>query len=842
MVGRKAHESSATPVGHLRASPATAEAVAGADAIAFLVGSYDGSGNYGDIAQLDAALSLLDRVGADLLALPVIEQQLAAAHETLAGDLLNPPRHVLYFDESANPGDDGLVELKPLEGLDLALTYLYGGGFLNPSWGPRKLAMLRAVEEVAFWAGRAIRFATGQQVDPKWIASLESPDAEMLRRFELLAGRDDASAMALGELVDGPVPNSGDDAVGVLAQADPLRGPAEARSPLEVNVHIAEHGWVTDDPDSLRDFDLRLLAELARFAERPLRVRPLLAYIDPRSDERPGLARFAAACAEHRLELDRPLVLRPATLAEVAADLGEADLTISCSYHVALTSLLLGVPTAILQDNAYYAQKAAGLLADFGLPPEFSPSSREDPVLAARRIASHLFDSEQRGETRRDLDRGGAQARERRLATEKKLLSLIEGGLRSGGPRHEIAHIRTSSGELSFEARLEGVEPKQIWLRTSSEVEPTADAVLPTALMPAMRKGGELTVDGSLDPRLLRMQREFQAIQRAWSRDWTFDDPPLREVDVVARARPGDRRPRTGRVAAFFSGGVDSFSTVLAEEDVTDLIFVRGLDIVESFTHQEDLAERVERRLGEAAEELGLPLHVVDTNLRDLSEATGWQRPLARWETYYNSALAAVALFLEPLFDRILISTEFAYGDQLRLGASWMVDQLWGTENMEVVDVGGLQSRIERIEQIAANPVVQKTLRVCWQNPGGAYNCGRCRKCLLTMATLEAVGELERFETFPSEIDLDGLETVLQELRIAPHLAFCEEAYEATRRSGHNPDLEAALARLVAAGRKKLGRDGNPAAEAEARLEEVLGSRSWRITAPLRRLANRNRS
>jgi polysaccharide pyruvyl transferase WcaK-like protein len=828
----------------LTATPQTAAAIADGDRLAILVGGYDGSGNYGDIALLDAALALIDRIEPSFLVLPVIEQQFAATHEQMAAELINRPEHVLCFSPGGEPAE-GLVVVEPPAGLRLAVSYLYGGGFLNPSWGERKLGMQRAVEELIANANRVVRLASGQQVDPDWIAGLGIADTAMLRRFELWGARDDASAAALAGLTAaGPAINTGDDAVSILSAPSVTEQPDQPPSSLDVNVHFAEHEWVTDRPNQVRDFNVQLLAEFSRLAEQDLRVRPLLAYLDPRIDERTGLERFAKDCAAHGIEVDEPLVMRPASIEDRLADLRGAALTISASYHVALTSLLSAIPTALLRDNDYYAQKARGLLSDFGLPDEFAPRSTDDPLAAARAIATHLLDPEARRQTRRDLKVAAAHVRERRGEAEERIQALVagEGKATDRGPRHEITDVQRVDGELSFEVRLEGVEPKRIWLRTPLDVVPPPDAALPVAMMPAMRTGGTLTMSEQVSPRVLGMQREFQAIERAWSRNWAFGDPPLREVEVIAPTRPVESRPKTGRVAAFFSGGVDSFATVLREPDITDLIFVRGLDILPRLAHQDGLADRVEERLQAAADELGLPLITVDTNLRDLSEATGAERPLARWEAFYNSALAAVALFLEPLFDRVLISTEFPYEDQIGMGSSWMVDQLWGTENMEIADVGGLQGRVGRIEQIAGHPVAQKTLRVCWQNPDGAYNCGRCRKCMLTMASLEAIGRLEEFQTFPSELDLERLGQMSSEVQVGPQLLFCEEALEAVRLRDC-VDLERALSQLVAGARQRLGLDEDRladaeqrAAEAEAKLGEVLGSRSWRVTAPLRRL------
>jgi GT2 family glycosyltransferase len=362
------------------------------------------------------------------------------------------------------------------------------------------------------------------------------------------------------------------------------------------------------------------------------------------------------------------------------------------------------------------------------------------------------------------------------------------------GPHHEVANLKAAPGELSFEARI-GRQTQQVWFRSETPVVPSADAALATCLMPAMRSGGTLELSEPVSPRLLRTQREFQAVQRAWSLDWEFGDPPLREVEVVAPTRvPQPATP--GRVAAFFSGGVDSWSTVLANPDVTDLIFVRGIDLMPKLAHPAGRADRVEARLGEAAAELGLPLHVVETNLRELSD------PLARWETYYGCAVAAVGLFLSPLFERVLIAGDSDYEVQGPLGTNWMVDQLWSTEQLEIVDDGGRRSRIQRLAAIVGHPLVQRTLRVCWENPEGAYNCGRCRKCLMTMIGLEALGVRQRIATFPPKLDLEAVEAI--EISASVLLPLWEDVLDASR-GARRPDLERAVETVVSSGKRRLG-------------------------------------
>ncbi len=424
-------------------------------------------------------------------------------------------------------------------------------------------------------------------------------------------------------------------------------------------------------------------------------------------------------------------------------------------------------------------------------------------------------------------------------------------------PVQRISDLRCEPGELSFEVRLGGGEPQRIWFRSETEVTPSADAALAACLMPAMRNGGSLEIDAPISPRLLHNQREYQAIQRSWSYAWKYDEEPLEEVEVEAPPRAETPTSPTGRVAAFFSGGVDSFATILGNPEVTDLVFIRGVDILPRLAHQDGLADQVEERLLEAAAELGKPLHVIETNVRDLSD------PLIRWECFFSCPLLAVSHFFAPLFDRVLITGDTDHETQPLIGTAMMIDHLWSNECLEVEDFGGRLSREQRIELIAAHPVVRRTLRTCWENPDGAYNCGRCRKCLMTMISLEAIGARQGVETFPPELDFERLDELELNQRIS--LTLCEDLLATVRDRGRT-DLEPTVAAFVEKGRRSLGlaqtyrarpsRSGVPetlsgveleALEAEVetlegQLKTVLESRSWRLTKPLRRPGNRLRA
>jgi hypothetical protein len=444
----------------LFATPATAEAIAGAGAIVTLVGGYDGSGNFGDIVQLDAALALVGRLSPAVVPVPVLERQYLASHRELGEEGRDVAPLAVFFDPDGDI-DDELVPVAAPVDLAFGASYLYGGGYLNRLWGPRKLAMLAAAEALHAAGGSApsCRLASGLQAEPEWLAD---GGAAALEGFDLLGARDPLSQEGLAQLgAPAAVSASGDDAVGLLRHLSPP-APREDDGTLRLNLHFSEHAWVSERPRELLDFHAGFAAELGRLAARPVVAQPLIAYLDRRVDERPGLERLREACAARGVEITEPLVLRPQALAEAAAKLGGASLTLSCSYHVALTSLLLEVPTVLIADNPYYEQKAAGLRKDFGLPAPFSASSAGEPAAGAAEIAALLFDLDRASDLRARLAAAGARLRLRRIEAELELLARLAAAATSALAERTLA--------LGERLRLRSAEPAELRAQLSALV------------------------------------------------------------------------------------------------------------------------------------------------------------------------------------------------------------------------------------------------------------------------------------------------------------------------------------------------------------------------------------
>lgn len=421
----------------LLAEPDTTSGRPDARVAVFLVGGYDGSGNFGDMLQLQAALELLGGLGGVVLPVVVIEREHRSGHaELAAGSPVLASAPVCCFDASGTRAD-GLVPLALPRGLTVAALYFYGGGYLNAAWGARKLAMARAVGRAARAAGvpTVSPLATGLQVDAGWAAELDPADRALLEQMHPFGVRDTGSLSALGVEAE-PGVLTGDDAVGALAPyVDGDAGAVPARSPigpLRLNLHVQETPWVTSDPSGHERFLTALLAALGRQAGRPLVIQPVIAYEDRRTTERGLLARLAQVASPESFAQE-PIVLRPGDLGTSLGMLAGAELTVSCSYHVALTSLLLGVPAALLAGNPYYAQKASGLTTQLNLPEAFVVDPHGVAEDAAVRLGDALLAAGGREAIDRSLRLGALRSVRLRRETEVLVLTRLAAAV-AGAP------------------------------------------------------------------------------------------------------------------------------------------------------------------------------------------------------------------------------------------------------------------------------------------------------------------------------------------------------------------------------------------------------------------------
>jgi hypothetical protein len=301
----------------------------------------------------------------------------------------------------------------------------------------------------------------------------------------------------------------------------------------------------------------------------------------------------------------------------------------------------------------------------------------------------------------------------------------------------QVTSITSRGGRLAATVAVPGVDPIELYLEANVDLVDDATPWVTAQIPLAMRYAEPLHVDGTVDPVTISNAAKAQEVLHGWY-------PRLSLVEVTA-THLAERTAAPG-VGCFFSGGVDSFYSVLRHLDrITHLVFVHGFDIP---IDNVDLGERARVAAREAALALGKPLIEVSTNVRQLSNTR------VEWQTeYHGAALASVGHALADLLGELIIPGSYAEADLHPWGTHPDLDKWWSgsgvTFEHDAVDV----TRPEKVRALAQHQVALDHLRVCFKNKNNAYNCGRCEKCLRTMIALASAGALEQCKTLPGHVD-----------------------------------------------------------------------------------------
>ena len=270
-------------------------------------------------------------------------------------------------------------------------------------------------------------------------------------------------------------------------------------------------------------------------------------------------------------------------------------------------------------------------------------------------------------------------------------------------------------------------------------------------LLPAMKQGEDLIIEGSISDQLYKgMHAVMQEVL-----NWNIG---LKPIKIKADTLVADTL-QPDRTASFFSGGVDSFYTYLKHradpvpaDRIDSFILVKGFDIE---PRNVPLWDSTLKNISAIAAAEKVELVVVETNIQRLAE------PILSWDYIHGGCLAAVGLSLRGVFRRIYIPSSFSVEEQVPWGSCLALDGHWSTESTTFVHDGVEATRIDKVIcQIAQSPLALEHLRVCYENVKGSYNCGNCDKCLRTMISLYIAGALGKSKTFPHHIDPERVSAI----------------------------------------------------------------------------------
>lgn len=327
--------------------------------------------------------------------------------------------------------------------------------------------------------------------------------------------------------------------------------------------------------------------------------------------------------------------------------------------------------------------------------------------------------------------------------------------------------------------------PLRLWFRLPEAVpECRSESFISPLLLPAMAHQLPIECAGAVSPLFLRQLDTVQDIFATWI-------PSLHRVPVQAPASVGASASGTAgdatgpAAAAFFTGGVDSFHTVLSHaSEIRYLVYVPHFEAPPGSPEQR---KAIVARLRAAAAELGMELLVAETNLRSaevlrVTEPGRYSAKLWNFELAHGAALAAVAHALPRQIGRVFLAASATYDDLFPWGSHPLLDPLWSTEARLIIHDGCAYTRIAKVAHVARSAVALRALRVCAVQNRTEYNCGRCEKCLRTMIELELAGALPRVKTFPRRLKLLQVALLPNDERSRDYLVENLRAAEATGR------------------------------------------------------------
>jgi len=314
-------------------------------------------------------------------------------------------------------------------------------------------------------------------------------------------------------------------------------------------------------------------------------------------------------------------------------------------------------------------------------------------------------------------------------------------------------------------------------VRLGASPEAFGCAMLPAAFA----READLIVEATLDE---TWTANVRAVQDVWRRWWGG-----RKVDLRSKGQESRDTPRAKGKALCFSGGVDSFYTLLQGGFGFDhLVLVHGYDI--ELSDQTRFAA-AEASLREIAAAVGAKAVVIRTNLREHPTFVD-----ANWEKAHGGALVAVGHLLTDTVGLLVLSASYPYCYDHPWGSHWDTDPLWSSSVLEIVHFGADQWRADKLRTIAGKELVRNHLRVCWKNLSEQGNCGRCEKCIRTMLILAGAGQLADFPVFGGGADLPDR---VRELPPLPRQLV--KVYGDFPRDGMDPAVAAALEALLARSR-----------------------------------------
>lgn len=261
------------------------------------------------------------------------------------------------------------------------------------------------------------------------------------------------------------------------------------------------------------------------------------------------------------------------------------------------------------------------------------------------------------------------------------------------------------------------------------------EIILPYLGILALLHGQDIDLDGAeVDPEFLRNVRcALSELARLHG--------GLRTPEISGSIPYTASVERVGTTGVFFSGGIDSFFSVLRLRDqmVDTSRTIGQLNYAIHIYHTDELSQpgafETLRALSDSARACGMELIPIQSNFM-----TADHLMYDHWgHIGHGAGLATVLHLLSGGLQVGIIGSSHTWGGLMPWGSSPVVDPLWSSQNMKITHDDARYGRFEKTALVARSQEALTNLNVCDNRIDGTgyVNCSRCPKCLRTMVSLD---------------------------------------------------------------------------------------------------------
>lgn len=296
---------------------------------------------------------------------------------------------------------------------------------------------------------------------------------------------------------------------------------------------------------------------------------------------------------------------------------------------------------------------------------------------------------------------------------------------------------------------------RRLWYETDSDwseyiSEECGDAFFIILVLLAHYQGQDISFKTAISTRL------YYGVTEVLLPGLQVIDPELPAIDIIADTKDFSFNPTA--VGTALSLGVDSYHAVASSFNgpypVTHLTLFNGGAFGDwGGNVSRSLFHKTTESVSKAAEEMGLPLITVDSNLSEIIS-----KPFLNTHSIRNLSFA---LLFPSLFQKFYYASAYPastfYLDKSLSDAAYydlLTSKALCTESFEVMIAGLHDERIDKIATIASFEPSKHHLNVCVLADSNEFldrsedqviNCSKCFKCVKTMAAMDVIGVLDEY-------------------------------------------------------------------------------------------------